>query len=90
MTYDELLQWSKNPLSHKASLTREPIERNLKLLKKANWDDLDEWNAKRTIAFINRMKHVRGGRPVNKHTTLSKRDISLRNWAYNDRQDEPL
>lgn len=83
MTYTELLIWSKNPASKLASLDRTPIIRNLRLLKKRKsfWTTKDIEDAKKTITFISRMKKVKRGKPVFKN--LSKRDISLLNWAYN-------
>ena len=42
MTYTELLRWSKNRCSYKASLNRKPINRNLRLLKKPKI----QWNSK--------------------------------------------
>lgn len=83
MTYSELLKWSKNPCSRKASLNRTPILRNLKLLKKkkSDWNKTDTKNAERTISFIKRMSKSRQGKPV-KGCALSKRDISLKNWAF--------
>lgn len=83
MTYTELLIWSRNPASRKASLDRQPIKRNLRLLKKnkSDWNLLDVKDANKTISFISRMKKVPRGKKV--HKNLSKRDISLLNWAYN-------
>jgi len=85
MSFNELRDWSKNPLSKKASLSREPIKRNLYLLslKKSEWGDNEVQMANRTISFISRMRKVSRGKPVNNNTMLSKRDISLLNWAYN-------
>jgi hypothetical protein len=83
MSYTELLIWSKNPASKMASLSRKPILRNLKLLKKPkkDWTASDLFNANKTISFISRMRKVKSGKKVSKN--LSKRDISLLNWAYN-------
>lgn len=83
MTYTELSIWNKNPCSKKASLNREPIKRNLKLLKKnkSKWNLLDVQEAKKTISFISRMTKVKSGDKVCKN--LSKRDISLLNWGFN-------
>lgn len=82
MSYSELLKWSKTPCSHKASLDRKPIERNLRLLKKKKWNKFDEAEAKKTISFIARMKKVKSGKNVSKDCPYSRRDISLLNWAY--------
>jgi hypothetical protein len=85
MSYSQLKKWAENPLSRRASLTRGPINRNLRLLskKKSLWNNKDIKDARKTIAFNSRMKKVARGKPVSKDTKLSKRDISLRNWAYN-------
>lgn len=83
MSFMELTIWAKNPVSKKASLNREPIKRNLKLLskKKSNWNLRDVREANKTISFIARMKKVKRGKIVDKN--LSKRDISLLNWGFN-------
>lgn len=84
MTYNELLKWSKNPCSKKASLSRDPIKRNLRLLKKnkSEWTKKDVEDAKRTINFINRMRGSEAGDEI-KGCGVSKKTISLKNWAYN-------
>jgi len=85
MSYSELKEWSENPCSNEASLDRGPIERNLHLLstKKEDWDKKEiEW-ANKTIAFISRMKNSEQGEKISEDCPYSKRDISLRNWAYN-------
>jgi len=84
MSYSELEAWSKTECSKLASLDRSPINRNLRLLsiKKADWGANEVKSANRTISFVSRMKNMEQGQPVNK-TCPSKRDISLKNWAYN-------
>lgn len=83
MSCMELRRWSVNPCSRKASLSRAPVERNLRLLckPKAEWTRKDLEDARRTIAFNRRMKGVAQGKPASKGCP-SKRDISLRNWAW--------
>ena len=83
MTFTELLVWSKSECSRKASLNRKPINRNLRLLSKpkSQWTTNDIKNANKTISFIARMKKVKKGKEVCKG--MSKRDISLMNWAFN-------
>jgi hypothetical protein len=85
MTHSELKKWAANPCSHKASLDRSPITRNLRLLStpKKQWTPEDAKDANRTISFISRMRGMRSGRFVSKKCPYSKRNISLRNWAYN-------
>ncbi|MCH1570409.1 MAG: minor capsid protein [Longimicrobiales bacterium] len=85
MSATELERWSENECSRRASLDPAAvISRNLKLLrtKKADWTSADVKNAKRTISFIARMRNMPKGEPVVQGCP-SKRDISLRNWAYN-------
>ena len=92
MTYSQMKKWAANPWSKKASLNRAPINRNLRLLKKpeSKWTKQDIKDAKKTIAFNSRMKKVSKGKPVNKSIPLSKRDISLRNWAWNPNKKIPF
>ena len=92
MDYSQLKKWSENSFSRRASLTRGPINRNLRLLskKKSEWDNRDIKDARKTISFNSRMKKVARGKPVSKDTKLSKRDISLRNWAFNPIKNLPL
>jgi len=87
MTCSQLRKWAKNPCSKKASLSRGPIKRNLRLLctPKSEWTEADFKKAKRTIAFNKRMKGVSKGKPVVKGCP-SKRDISLKNWAWDPRR----
>lgn len=84
MSYSELKAWSETECSKKASLDRGPINRNLNLLskKKSEWGADEVKSANRTISFVSRMKNMQQGEPVSKDCP-SKRDISLKNWAYN-------
>ena len=84
MSYSELKAWSETKCSRLASLDRSPVNRNLNLLskKKADWSANEVKSANRTISFVSRMKNMEQGKPVNKECP-SKRDISLKNWAYN-------
>ncbi len=86
MTCSELRRWAKNPCSGKASLSRAPLKRNLRLLckPKSKWTAKDVKDAKRTIAFNKRMKGMPKGEPASKGCP-SKRDISLKNWAWSPR-----
>ena len=83
MTYTELLIWSKNPMSKKASLDRRPINRNLLLLKKP----LKDWNMKnvkaanKTISYLSRAKKIKSSNFI-PGTKLTFNDIALRNWAF--------
>lgn len=83
MTCAELRRWSKDPCSRKASLSRKPVRRNLRLLckPKSEWTAKDVKDAKRTIAFNRRMKGVKAGKPAAEGCP-SKKTISLKNWAY--------
>lgn len=83
MSASELERWSETECSKKASISRAPIKRNLELLrtKKADWTSKHIRWANRTISFVNRMKGAEQGEPVTEGCP-SKRDISLKNWAY--------
>ncbi len=83
MGYAELEAWSKTECSKKASLDRAPIERNLRLLSKSKdeWTANDIDDANRTISFVSRMKGAEQGEPASEGCP-SKRDISLKNWAF--------
>lgn len=82
MTYTELLIWSKNPLSKKASLSREPIKRNLRLLKKnkSDWTARDITGANKTISYLARAKKIKSSNYI--QGNITRNDIALRNWAY--------
>lgn len=84
MTASELEAWAERPESRLASVdSRAVIERNLRLLRtpKDRWDARDVRDAKRTIAFIARMRKMPRGKPVRKGLP-SARDIALKNWAF--------
>jgi HK97 family phage portal protein len=85
MSASDLKRWSDNECSRLASVDPDAvIKRNLRLLEK----NKDDWNAKditdanRAISFISRMRGMPKGDPV-REGCESKRDISLKNWAYN-------
>jgi len=82
MSYNDFLIWSKTDCSKKASVDRKPIRRNLRLLSKPfnKWTLKDEIDANKTISFIARMRKVPKGRKV--CDKYSKRDIALKNWAF--------
>lgn len=84
MSYQELLKWSKKPCSKKASLSREPIKRNLKLLRKnkEQWTSEDVQDAEKTLRFLSRHKYQPKGEEV-PECGVSKRTIALMNWAFN-------
>lgn len=85
MSASELKAWDENPCSRKASVDADAvIKRNLRLLEtaKENWDAGLVEDAKRTISFIARMKNMEQGESVSEECDISKRDISLKNWAY--------
>ena len=77
MSASELERWAENECSRKASVdSRAVIDRNLNLLRKKK----DAWGSKE-ISFIARMKGMEQGEPAVKGCP-SKRDISLKNWAF--------
>jgi hypothetical protein len=88
MSYDELKKWKKNPCSKKASIGDTAINRNLNLLSKPSkkWDSRDAKEALKTISFNARMSKVKAGKKV-KDCNLSKRTISLKNWALDPNKD---
>lgn len=84
MTASELEAWSKTEASRLASVRPHAvIARNLRLLRtpKSKWDARDVRDAWRTVNFIQRMRAMPNGDPVRKGLP-SKRDISLKNWAF--------
>jgi len=84
MSYSELKRWSENECSKKASLGRDAINRNLKLLstKKADWTSNDATEARKAIAYIARAIKQKQGKNVSKECPYSKNYIALKNWAY--------
>lgn len=83
MTYTELKIWNNNPLSRKASLNRDPIKRNLKLLSKnkSDWNLRDIGEANKVISYLARAKKIKRkkGIPIN---VLTPNEIALKNWAF--------
>ena len=63
MSASELEAWSKTACSELASVDREPINRNLSLLRKnkSEWTESDAKEANRTISFVSRMKGNESG-----------------------------
>jgi hypothetical protein len=94
MTARELDEWSLNPVSREASISRAPIRRNLHLLNtsREKWGKKEVEDAKRTIGFVTRMRGAAAGQPA-PGSTLSKRTISLMNWAFDPakiKAEEPI
>jgi hypothetical protein len=87
MSASELEAWSETEASKQASLSRAPINRNLRLLrkKKEDWTMRDVKDANRTISFVSRMRGVEQGE-INEETGYSDRDVSLKNWAFDPRK----
>lgn len=85
MSASELERWSKTEASKLAGVSRSPITRNLRLLRKSKseWTQRDVTDANKTIAFVARMKEVEPGEHVRSDIPYSKQEISLKNWAYN-------
>lgn len=86
MTATELRIWSKNSLSRQASLSREPITRNIRLLSKpkTKWTQTDLRDANKTISYLARAKGIERIYKKNnpKDKSLTKNRLALRNWAY--------
>lgn len=87
MSYSELYAWSKTPCSKKASLSREPIRRNLRLLKKPRekWTMKDVRDANKTISYLSRAKKIKSKNIVD-DCGLTRNEIALANWGYNSRK----
>ena len=86
MSVSELKKWAENPCSKKASLSRAPINRVIKLLEtpKEKWGASQVRQANRVISFISRMSGVEGGKEIklpDGTVCPSKKVISLRNWG---------
>lgn len=86
MSFMEFLTWSKNPVSKLASLNREPIRRNLRLLskRKKDWTVRDVRDANKTISYLARAKGIEKEykKKNRKDKTLTPNRIALRNWAF--------
>jgi len=82
----ELRAWAKSKWSIKASVSRAPIERNLLLLEtpREKWTLAHASSALRTVNFVARMRGNAKGEPVkiDGREGPSRRDISLKNWAF--------
>jgi len=83
MTYTELLIWSRNPKSKESSLSRDPIKRNLRLLKKPKikWTIKDIKDANKTISYLARAKKIKRKKDIPKNV-LTPNEIALRNWGF--------
>lgn len=84
MSYSTLKAWSENSCSKRASLSKGPIKRNLELLStpKDKWTSKHITWANKTISFNSRMQGMPRGERLSEECPWSKRDISLKNWAY--------
>ena len=83
MTCAELKKWKVDPCSKKASLSSEPLSRNIRLMckRKSLWTKKDIEGAKRTINFIARNKNQKCGRPRSKDCPCGS-VIAGKNWAF--------
>ena len=79
----ELKIWANNPKSREASLSREPIKRNLRLLSKPKnkWTAKDVRDANKTISYLARAKKIKRAKNVPKNV-LTRNEKALRNWAF--------
>lgn len=84
MTYDQLQKWSENECSKKASLTREPIIRNLRLLQKEKkgWTQEDIRDAQKTIAYLSRARFVKSKKPISDECKMNRNQAAMANWGY--------
>jgi len=83
MSYSQMKQWANNPCSQKASIGRTAVNRNLKLLSKNKnqWNNKDITEANKTISFNARMSKMPNTSKKVSGCNMTKRDISLKNWA---------
>lgn len=88
MSYSDLKEWAENKCSKRASLDSGPLKRNLELLSKgkSSWTKKHVKWANKTISFNSRMKGMPRGKPLSQECPWSKRDISLKNWAWDPGQ----
>lgn len=88
MSYSALKKWSENPCAKRASLDSGPLKRNLELLStaKSSWTKKHVKWANKTISFNSRMRGMPRGKPLSQECPWSKRDISLKNWAWDPGQ----
>jgi len=88
MSHSELKKWAENPCSKRASLDNGPLKRNLELLStpKSSWTKKHVKWANKTISFNSRMRGMPRGKPLSQECPWSKRDISLKNWAWDPGQ----
>jgi hypothetical protein len=82
MSYSELLLWSNNPCSKKASIGRAAIKRNLFLLKdsKEKWGIKHIREAKKAISYLARAKKIKSTNIICGGYT--RNEIALKNWAF--------
>lgn len=82
MSFKDLLSWSKDPCSKKASLDLRPICRNLVLLgtPKEAWTPWHAHEARKMLSFEARHSAGSAGKEV-KGCGISKRSIARKNWA---------
>ena len=89
MSLQELRIWKNNKASKKASLSRTPINRVIRLKSKLlkDWSLTDVRDANKVISYISRARKIKTSRPrkerLVKGTKLTKNEIALRNWGYN-------
>jgi len=84
-TLSEMQRWTNSECSSKASLSRDPNERVIRLLKKNKdeWTEEDIQDAMRVWSFVQRMKAQRPENPrEGPGDCSSKWAISLKNWGY--------
>lgn len=97
MNAKELKQWSKKPCSKKASLNREPIKRNLRLLSKpkTKWTSKDAKEANKAISYLARAKKIKSTKSKvvkvkvkgnKKSCGYKKNGIALKNWAFDKKK----
>jgi len=86
LSHSQLEDWADDDCSSEASLSRDPIKNNLRLLdkNKSDWDEDDIRDAKRAIQFVSRMMGVFDETDEPRDgpgECPAKVVIALRNWA---------
>lgn len=84
MSKSAIERWAESPCSKKASLSRAPIKRVIKLLetKKEDWTSASASQGLKVYGFVSRMKNAEQGKPMSEECKMSKRDASLMNWGH--------
>ena len=81
MSAGELRRWSKNPCSKKASLSRAPLKRNMRLFERSNWTQKDFENAMRTISYQKRASGIKRSDKTGP-CGYTRNERARKNWGF--------